>query len=352
MHNSKELQRKIQGHLPMHGARINFMTRFVMALIVVRGVTLSTVASALNPKVLPESNEKRIKRFFNEVELEGKSFATLILALLPAQGKWVLTLDRTTWELGSSCVNILMLGVAYKGLAFPLLWVFLDKKGNSNTAERLALLDSLLTLVAAERIEAVVADREFTGKDWFRGLRERQLLFVMRLRNNTLISSKGRTRSAQERYGYLSSQEVYVCPRRCWVFGLRLCIAVTKSKEGELVVLVCNADPDKALVRYAQRWQIETLFSALKSRGFNLEDTHMTAADRLDKLLALLAIAFAWAHLVGEWCYQARPFRLKAHGYLPKSYFKRGLDALRSAILAGHAPAPISLQDCLNLLSP
>jgi len=255
----------------MHGARINFMAKFVMAVIVVRGVTLSTVASALNPKVLPESNEKRIKRFFNEVELEGKSFATLILALLPVQGKWVLTLDRTTW-LGSCCVNILMLGVAHKGLAFPLLWVLLDKKGNTDTAERLALLDNLLTRVEAERIEALVADREFTGKEWFQGLKKRRLVFVMRLRNNTLISSKGQVHSARQRYDYLDSQEVYVSPKRCWVFGLRLCVAVTKSKEGELVVLVCTADPDKALVRYAQRWQIETLFSALKSRGFNLED--------------------------------------------------------------------------------
>ncbi len=96
MHQSKELQRKIQAYLPLHGARISFIARFVMALIVVRGVTLSTVASALNPKVLPESNEKRIKRFFSKVELEGQSFARLILALLPNQGKLVLTLDRTT----------------------------------------------------------------------------------------------------------------------------------------------------------------------------------------------------------------------------------------------------------------
>lgn len=75
MHNSKELQHKIQAHLLLHGARNNFIARFVMALVVVRGVTLSTVASALNPKVLPESNEKRIKRFFGEVKLEGKGFA-------------------------------------------------------------------------------------------------------------------------------------------------------------------------------------------------------------------------------------------------------------------------------------
>ena len=118
------------------------------------------------------------------------------------------------------------------------------------------------------------------------------------------------------------------------------------------MVLVCTAEADKALFRYTRRWEVETLFSALKSRGFNLEDTHMTTSERLDKLLALLALAFTWAHLVGEWCYQARPLKLKGHGYLPKSYFKRGLDALRSAILAGHAPARISLDQCLKLLSP
>ncbi len=352
MHKSKELQRKIQAYLPIHGARVAFMAKFVMAVIVVRGVTVSTVASALNPKVLPEFNEKRVKRFFSEVKLEGKNFATLILALLPAQEKLVLTLDRTNWQLGSAHINILMLGIAYKGLALPLLWVLLDKKGNSDTRERLALLDTLLTLVEAERTEAVVADREFSGKCWFKGLRKRKLVFVMRVRNNTLIGSKGRTRSAKQRYDYLNTQEVYVCPKRCWVFGLRLCLAVTKSRDGELVVLVCNADPDKALVRYAQRWQIETLFCALKSRSFNLEDTHMTTPARLDKLPALLSLAFVWAHLVGEWCYVQHPLKLKAHGYLAKNYFKRGLDTLRSAILAGNTSARISLDDCLNLLSP
>lgn len=352
MHQSKELQRRIQAYLPLHGARLSFMAKFVMAVIVVRGVTVSTIASVLNPKVLPESNEKRVKRFFSEVDLEGKSFAALILALLPAQEKLVLTLDRTNWELGATHINILMLGVAYKGLAFPLLWVLLDKKGNSDTQERLNLIDTLLTLVDAERIEALVADREFTGERWFKGLRDRQLIFVMRVRNNTLIGSKGRTRSAKQRYSYLRTQQLYVCPKRCLVFGLRLCIAVTKSKEGELVVLVCNAAPERAFVRYAQRWEVETLFSALKSRGFNLEDTHMTVPARLDKLLALLALAFAWAHRVGEWCYQVRPLKLKAHGYLPKSYFKRGFDALRSAILAGNMPSRISLDDCLELLSP
>lgn len=197
--------------------------------------------------------------------------------------------------------------------------MLLDKKGNvldktaplgpvrSDTEERQALVDRMLTLIKAGNIEAIVADREFTGKDWFKGLRERKLVFVMRIRNNTRIGSKGRTRSAKGRYDHLNPREVYVCPKHCRVFGLHLHVAVAKSKEGELVVLIANAEPDKALLRYSRRWQIERseaprrsrpLFSAFKTRGFNLEDTHLTTPSRLNTLLALLALAFAWAHLV------------------------------------------------------
>jgi hypothetical protein len=121
MHNRNELKKKIQAYLPLHGARAAFMMRFVMAVVVVRGVTASTVASVLNPRVLLESNEKRIKRFFREVELEGEGFAKLMLALLPEKSNFVLTLDRTTWELGSVCINILLLGVAYNRLSAPPL---------------------------------------------------------------------------------------------------------------------------------------------------------------------------------------------------------------------------------------
>ncbi|MCP4398803.1 MAG: hypothetical protein GY801_16085 [bacterium] len=37
-------------------------------------------------------------------------------------------------------INILVLAVAYKGVAVPFLWVFLDKRGHSNSYERIGLL--------------------------------------------------------------------------------------------------------------------------------------------------------------------------------------------------------------------
>ena len=46
-----------------------------------------------------------------------------------------ITLDRTTWEYGKSCINILVLADVWRGVTIPVLWETLDKKGNSNTGD-------------------------------------------------------------------------------------------------------------------------------------------------------------------------------------------------------------------------
>ena len=336
----------------LHGARLSLMSNFIKALIVVRTVTMSSLASALNPVVYPESNEKRLKRFFAQIKLDKVSYGKLLLRFL-SQTSYTLSLDRTNWKIGSVNINILMLGICYKGIALPLAWKLLDKRGNSSTRERLDLLDEVLVYLPVSAIEAIVADREFIGKAWFKGLKQRKLCFVMRLRNDTIIGSKAKNVAASKRYAYLSKAQTYVSPKRVWIYGLRLNLAVTKSQEGQLLVLASNEKPELAFIRYAQRWNIECLFSALKKRGFNFEDTHLTKESRLDNLIVLLSLAFTWAHLMGEWVYTQRPLKTKKHGYLPISLFKRGLNYLRTAILAsGIKPAKFPLSQCLQLLSP
>lgn len=79
---------------------------------------------------------------------------------------------------------------------------------------------------------------------------------------------------------------------------------------------------------YRRRWQIETLFGCLKSRGFDLEETHLREAERLEKLLGLLALAICWAWLAGEKIHQTKPIPIKKHGQRAKSVFRVGLDYL------------------------
>jgi hypothetical protein len=42
--------------------------------------------------------------------------------------------------------NVLTLGVVHHGVAFPLVWIMLDKKGNSNTRERCELCNRFLEI--------------------------------------------------------------------------------------------------------------------------------------------------------------------------------------------------------------
>lgn len=114
------------------------------------------------------------------------------------------------------------------------------------------------------------------------------------------------------------------------VVGLKY---VGRSGEPEHLLLVCQERPHCALDYYRRRWGIETLFAALKSRGFDLEATHLTGEKRLEKLLGLLALAFAWSFLVGEWRHQRNPLKTKNHGRREKSLFRYGLDYLRKIML-------------------
>ena len=61
-----------------------------------------------------------------------------------------------------------------------------------------------------------------------------------------------------------------------------------------------DCPPTRARVLdYGLRWGIEPLFSDLKSRGFELAESHLEQAKRLDKMLLIMALALHWCVRVG-----------------------------------------------------
>ena len=61
-----------------------------------------------------------------------------------------------------------------------------------------------------------------------------------------------------------------------------------------LLVVTTDRPDDDAPDAYARRWGIERTFAAWKSRGWGLERTGVTCPARLDRLLALQAVATWW----------------------------------------------------------
>ena len=119
------------------------------------------------------------------------------------------------------------------------------------------------------------------------------------------------------------------------VYGNLVYVAGMKI-EKDYLIIVTNGSPEDAIKIYAERWQIETLFGCLKSKGFNFEDTRLIKRERIKKLVAVLALAFCYAHLAGEWSHRHESaIRLKKHGRLQESYFRRGLENIKEAIFKG-----------------
>src|SRR3954464_14921728 len=67
--------------------------------------------------------------------------------------------------------------------------------------------------------------------------------------------------------------------------------------------IIAMSEPPSYLrtLEYSQRWGIEPMFSDFKSRGFGVEDTQIRYADRLARLLLVMALALYWAVSTGLW---------------------------------------------------
>jgi len=317
-------------------SRQKFFVLFILALVKAKTVCFTQLAPYLS-KVQISSNHRRIQRFFADFDLDFKLIRCLILALLGPQASYPLSLDRTNWQFAGVDFNILLLSIiTQQGLSVPLAWKMLPKAGNSNQQQRIDLLTECLDLFRQQPIGYLVADREFIGQQWFAFLIEKKIPFFIRIRENQYLKQNGKG-SLKAFWLFnnlpLHTLRTYHKPWQLqgqWVYlsGLK---RVNQKGQIEFVILASYAFDAQALSHYARRWQIECLFKALKSSGFHLENTHLLDIERLNKLLALVTIAFVWVYRIGEYQHQKKPIPIKTHQRRAQSLFRYGLDAITHA---------------------
>ena len=292
MSQYSELKRVLQAQLNWHGARISFLALFLLALLKVKTVNLSELCLGFGGKALPQSSYKRLQRFFREFELDYSQLAALVVSWLQIPGEWVLSLDRTSWQFGGHWHNILTLGIVHEGVAVPVLWWLLDKRGNSNSDERMRLMETFHKRFPQARVNYLCADREFIGQAWMRYLLlEPSLAFRLRIRGSDQIEHDGRVLAARVVFAHLQVGQSQRLTGTCRVWGYPVAVEGLRLDDGDLLVVIAPVKVQDLVRDYARRWGIETLFGIFKTRGFCLESTHFTDAERLSKLFALLTLA-------------------------------------------------------------
>lgn len=320
--------------------RLSMLSKLIIGLIKLSTISYSKLCLVINPSVKKASNFKRIQRFIKEFTFCRKCYIHFAWQLFSSPNRWVaLSIDRTNWKFGKHNINILLIGISYKGTAIPLIWSMLDKRGNSSQAERITLMNELLSILTTEqksKIKCLLADREFIGFEWITYLKALPFTFFIRIRNNTLVRKLGQSKQ-------LHAKRLFDCRhfkalrKKRVLFGHRLYIGGLKTSQTEWLIIISDTTVKHANKYYGERWGIEVFFGACKKRGFNFEDTHVTKLGRIANIIFLIAIAFCWALKTGQYLidngHQIPIKKIKKRKTKLYSIFRIGLDRLKELLL-------------------
>lgn len=115
----------------MNLAHIKCLSMLPGALCIVQTVCLSKLAAAFDNRASSESSFRRIHRILAQMVLDLDAVAGYLKSSIPFDGPYTLTMDRTNWKFGDVNINVLVLGIAYDHMSFPILFRLLPKRGNS-----------------------------------------------------------------------------------------------------------------------------------------------------------------------------------------------------------------------------
>ena len=339
-------------YLDWNKPRLDCFVGMLLALMRIENINLAKLAKAFESDADVSSRYRRMQRFFSEVYFCYDSVAKLIVSLFDLlEHEFYLTLDRTNWKFGKININILMLGIVYRGAAIPVYWLILNKRGNSNQRERIALIKRFVKQFGKEKIKGILGDREFIGDDWLHYLNYEKIPYWMRIKHNMKIRTKrGKFVYVRSLFNDLRKGKSRILhstrqfgTQAVWLSALRL-------DDDELLILASNRQSNNPFDIYGLRWEIETLFQCLKGRDFNMEDTRLVKYFRIKKIVSLLAIAFCWSLKAGEWKDKCiKPLKTKKHGRKEKSLFRYGLDYVGDILLANKKIHAVEVVRLLSL---
>jgi hypothetical protein len=347
------LSERLSPHVGLSNDRRQTLAFLALGMLSARTTNLSVLASEWTGPALVSSTYRRLQRFFQFAEVAEDWAAAVAAGLLRLEGPLTLVLDRTNWKVGRREINLLVLAVATRRHRVALMWTVLDRAGNSGAPERIALIERFIAIFGRERIGLLLGDREFIGTEWLNWLIGNDIPFVIRMRaGQRATTAEGRTGSLGRLLvgpgGRRDATVTLDAMARDGAPGPAVAVRAVRPKDREPVIVATNRPAARALAAYRKRWAIECFFADAKTRGLNLEDTRLTAPNKLALLVAILVVAIAWAGATAARTLGRRTPPKKTHGYPAKSVFRIGFDTLRRQIRTA-SPQSLDPWNALNV---
>jgi len=295
---------EMSGRMAQH---LTTLASFISGIVGSKSSQLPSIATKIADRAKPESRVKRISRWLDNEHIKEEiyflPYAEILLNCLALE-TLVLVMDGS--GVGRGCCA-LMIHVIYQGRALPLAWVVRKcPKGHSPEALHIELVELVRELIPEETKVVFLGDGEFDGTDLQETMNESGWFYACRTAKSTVATWEG----VQFNLDLLGSS---IKPGR--IIELKE-VQFTKDAYGPVMVLCCWAkdevDPlylvsnlsssEEAIKYYKKRFRIETFFSDQKSRGFNIQKSHIDNPQRLSRLLIASCLAYIWIVYLGSLC--------------------------------------------------
>jgi len=316
---------------------------------------LSTIADhAPSSGAKQESVIERFRRFLkHDRQTIDEWFLPVAEQLLQTLATQPLQLVMDGSVVGRGCIA-LMVSVVYHGRALPLCWIVVrGAKGHFPQTMHQELLSVVQAIMPAGATVSFLGDGEFDGIKLQAELRHSSWFYVCRTASSICVTACG----VSFHLGALARPGELLAVTPAWItaeqYGPVSLLAIWEQEYTEPIYLVTNmVDLDMAVQLYKKRPQIETFFSDLKSRGFNIDKSHMSDPKRLCRLLMACCLAYVWIVYLGV-CAMRDDWMKRLHRLdrCDLSLFRLGLRLLARA-LKDHIPIPDGLVVPVRLPKP
>jgi hypothetical protein len=272
------------------------------SVLTCRSVNTSELANVL-PRTVKSSEDsaRYIRRFLSNPNLNPlevmKGFIPELLPLLTTKGETaILMLDQSKVGNGFEC---LMVSLRIGERAIPVGWKVKKTEGEIGYDEQEPLLKEVSKLIPAGVKVMLTADRFYGTAALISLCQCLGWQYRIRLKGNlNLFHEDGWIINphAAKKMKLNALENVRLGEK-----GPLINVGILQEKgHPEAWYIAMDPKPSEArTLDYGLRWGIEALFSDLKTRGFSITKTQLKHADRIERLLLVLAIALFWAVSTG-----------------------------------------------------
>jgi len=338
-----------QCHIPISPAQNRRLARACVGILLASDCRFPKIARRLPSPVSQAGRVRFLQRllsapFVTQTHVYQPWLRRMVRGI--QEGTWHLVIDRSTLE--GYNAEWLLIGLAYRQHAIPLVWEVIDF-GCTSAAEQIALWRRVLPLIPPDCHVIAHGDSEFGSVAVMRFLREQGWDFILGQAANTRYRHYG-----QADWKLLANLAV---PKRGTLYLPRV-EWTQQHRYGPLNVFAFYAphqnSPESLRRDYRycattlpttynlrrlgrRRWSIECCFKDFKSAGWNIELSHIRHLERRDTLLTLLSMVYLWATGIGRWlCKVGKRREVDAHPTRHLSLFRIGWDWLVSQFSQGH----------------